>query len=386
MSALISDDALHDLVSMFYECVLEPARWDAAVEKLATAFDVPAVHLLFWNKVENRLQFDTVGAGPSGEREEVLAAAADYSSHWGQCDYRLSHSTQLPAGTWFQCHEVFRERNIRDEPFFNEYIKQWDFRWLAGFHVLSRDHLTAHLGLHRRLSQQPLNRHEMTALAWLGRHLSNSARMFVDAEDLRHIASLGLDALHAWAVPSLLLESTGRVRFANRAAERLLRDDASLAFCAAKIRLNDVALQRSFSRALDQAIHSGKGQAMAIPRSSGTSLIASFYPLPRDGHRCLLASAKVVLLTLADPADLPASHQQILRQVFGLTMREAELALALCEGVSPTEFSQRLGVSIHTVRSQIRSIYTKCGISRQCDLARTIAAIPRHGPTSNLLE
>ena len=61
-----------------------------------------------------------------------------------------------------------------------------------------------------------------------------------------------------------------------------------------------------------------------------------------------------------------------LRELFGLTPREAELAIALLNGGTPAAIAAHLGVSLATVRSQIRSLFTKTGTNRLPVLIRTL--------------
>lgn len=61
-----------------------------------------------------------------------------------------------------------------------------------------------------------------------------------------------------------------------------------------------------------------------------------------------------------------------LREYFGLTPSEASLAMALTEGKSLKEASSRLGISIWTARSHLRSIFQKTDTHRQAELVSLI--------------
>jgi DNA-binding NarL/FixJ family response regulator len=52
----------------------------------------------------------------------------------------------------------------------------------------------------------------------------------------------------------------------------------------------------------------------------------------------------------------------------GLTRAEAEVALALAEGLTPGEIAEAREVSLHTVRNQIKAMMWKCGVRRQAEL------------------
>jgi len=52
-----------------------------------------------------------------------------------------------------------------------------------------------------------------------------------------------------------------------------------------------------------------------------------------------------------------------------VTKREFEIISALAVGATAPEVARDLGVSPHTVRAHIRSIYTKLGVASRVELA-----------------
>ena len=67
------------------------------------------------------------------------------------------------------------------------------------------------------------------------------------------------------------------------------------------------------------------------------------------------------------PAVPPAA---VLRKCVGLTLAECRVALLLSDGHSPKEIANTVGATDNTVRSQIKSIFSKTGVRRQSDLVR----------------
>jgi DNA-binding CsgD family transcriptional regulator len=58
--------------------------------------------------------------------------------------------------------------------------------------------------------------------------------------------------------------------------------------------------------------------------------------------------------------------------LFGLTPVEAGLVADLLADLPPAEISERRGVAISTVRSQLRSIFAKTGTTRQSALMNLV--------------
>lgn len=64
-----------------------------------------------------------------------------------------------------------------------------------------------------------------------------------------------------------------------------------------------------------------------------------------------------------------------LRESFGLTPAETRLAARLKDGMTLKEAAEDLGVSLNTVRNQLRAVFEKMGLSRQSDLVRALAQL-----------
>jgi DNA-binding CsgD family transcriptional regulator len=67
-----------------------------------------------------------------------------------------------------------------------------------------------------------------------------------------------------------------------------------------------------------------------------------------------------------------AERQTQLAELFGLTHSEARLTLVLSRGTSPTNAAKELGLSIETIRSYTKVIYSKTGARGIADLVRIV--------------
>ena len=73
-------------------------------------------------------------------------------------------------------------------------------------------------------------------------------------------------------------------------------------------------------------------------------------------------------------AALPSAPT--LCKVLRISDREAEVALLLANGLDLREVAERLGISLHTVRDHVKSIFSKTGARSQVDLVRRILRLP----------
>ena len=120
-----------------------------------------------------------------------------------------------------------------------------------------------------------------------------------------------------------------------------------------------------FTQAADEAPHFAYViAANDLPASLATGLA----PLIAGGGE---ATAAIVFPAVEATDRLWAN----LRESFGLTPAETRLAARLKDGLTLKEAAGELGVSINTVRNQLRAIFDKIGLSRQSDLIRALTPL-----------
>lgn len=79
-----------------------------------------------------------------------------------------------------------------------------------------------------------------------------------------------------------------------------------------------------------------------------------------------------ILVLLSNPGYISESQWQTFRRLYQLTGAELRLTSSLAVGLSLEAYSQKYGVSIHTARSQLKSVFAKTETRRQTDLVRLV--------------
>ena len=82
-----------------------------------------------------------------------------------------------------------------------------------------------------------------------------------------------------------------------------------------------------------------------------------------------------VELTLMHAQPETAIKKETAKQKFGLTERESEILELMLKRLSNNEIADQLFISINTVKSHIRGIYTKTGTSTKKELASFLEGI-----------
>ena len=80
-----------------------------------------------------------------------------------------------------------------------------------------------------------------------------------------------------------------------------------------------------------------------------------------------------VLALVSDPAWAPELPARRLQRAFGWTVAEAEVAREVASGARLSDVAERRGVGIETVRTQLKRVFRKSGVSSQAELVRLVA-------------
>lgn len=111
---------------------------------------------------------------------------------------------------------------------------------------------------------------------------------------------------------------------------------------------------------------------MALTRK-GSPHPLSVMAAPLSGETApLLDHAPGAALLLADPDGNPDSMEGLLARLFGLSPAESGLAAALAGGESVNDYAEARGVSLNTVRTQLKQALAKTGARRQAELVRLV--------------
>lgn len=169
----------------------------------------------------------------------------------------------------------------------------------------------------------------------------------------------------------------GRIATVNTVAERFLRAEDGLCVrgnvVAASLLPYDTALQATIARAVGvQDDRTRTGGLVVCGRPSGKRpYILRLVPLDIEADP-LGARAAIVIV---DPDRDAKPSKQLLRQLFGLTRAEIEVALRLLAGDGLAAIADDFSVSVGTVKTHVHRLFTKTGTHRQGELIRLLLSI-----------
>ncbi len=96
-------------------------------------------------------------------------------------------------------------------------------------------------------------------------------------------------------------------------------------------------------------------------------------PVTLDGE----AHTAGFLALIYAPAERRDITPEVLLEIYGLTRAQADVARQLYAGLSVEETAARLGLSLNTVRTHLKQIFSKCEVQSQAELMHTLALGPQ---------
>jgi DNA-binding CsgD family transcriptional regulator len=178
----------------------------------------------------------------------------------------------------------------------------------------------------------------------------------------------------------IFLGGDARSRYYNHAAERILsRSDGLSLDRSGRCRAVDPSEQATLSRLIDGAIGGhwppelngfgpSSGGALAVSRISGRrpyGVVVAPLPSAQFG----LATDRIsAIVFISDPEAKPVAQRDLLRSLYCLSEKEAELAIRLSAGDDLGAVAESMGITYQTSRTYLKSVFAKLGINRQTKL------------------
>ena len=232
------------------------------------------------------------------------------------------------------------------------------------------------LRVRRQDSQPPYTATERWKLDRMQSHLQRLTYLDHHMESLERDTLVIKTSRQSQVPPYAFLDPKGRVRYLSPGACRLLDHETSLYLGHGQLCLRDPELQTRFTALIQsesqQGVPAVEPPVLGITRRSRCPMELQVVPLPPDilAAPCLLQSR--ILVYFRDPDQLFQDRCRQLTSHRGLTYREAQVACRIAEGWTPRQIAHHHLTSIHTVRTQLRSIFHKTDTRRQGDVTALV--------------
>ncbi|MFA9459818.1 helix-turn-helix transcriptional regulator [Thiohalorhabdus sp. Cl-TMA] len=373
----LDNQRLAGLIDLIYGAATDPESWTRFLAAIAAALDAksalirtidlegpPRVLMSYHHNLDPNLQ-------------------DEYCAHLVQLDPYLAALRRLPPGRMVTDEQVLDRRSLQSTSFYNHYMRPLDNQFIVGGFVQREETRSTIFGVHRHHGSTPFEREHLEAVQLLVPHIQRSIGLqrMLDLQTLR--AESAERALDKLSIATFLLDDETRVVHANPSGDRLLRHGRGLRMrSGGHLGARDAeqcdALSALLARA--RAAASGNGppaaETMLLQGDTGGSerLLAVAYPVPehREYYRQAWPTARVALY-VGDLDDTGVLRAESLATLYGLTPAETRLAMSLARGRDLQELSREWSISPHTLRTQLKAVFSKTGVRRQTELVRLLS-------------
>ncbi|MEO0883849.1 MAG: hypothetical protein AAFY34_14120 [Pseudomonadota bacterium] len=309
-----------------------------------------------------------------GYNEETIA---EYLDHW---QYANAHRDAMRRayednpGAAFLCHEHISDQDFRTGAYFQEFFARIGQRWLAGGLARDARGTEVSMAFSRPLGSEQFGAGDAEFIEDLLPHVRRATGIAIE---------LGLPvgtpptmlgrSLMAAGTAAFLIDTDRKVHWQNGAGSDLLKDhiglDAQSGYLSVQETTADARLADAARDVLDRKLATTPSRFITF-RAENQTLELEVVPatMPRGS----LIGAVALVLVMVRRRGLSDAVSKRLRNEYGLTEAESSLAVMMAEGIGIDEAAERRELSPHTVRTQLRSIFSKTGVSKQTALTALV--------------
>ncbi len=370
MSAALSHQHLSDLIGRVYDCALDPSRWESTLTDAKNWLSCQSA-VLHLNDVRHDRVLLHKGVGLDPEWVEQMGP------------YVPDMHSLLPAEPVLEEPHVLSRDTPRSvieaSPFVQEWLRPQGLSDVAQLFLLHTPTRFSGLGLSRHESAGVFGNREIEILRFLLPHMRRAVTIS-NVLEVRAIENARMaETLGALKIGTVLADEEGRILYANRAAEAMMRDGGPLRGNGGILGAVGLAVSAEIKEAIRLAAvnESGIGKAglaVRLTEDDAPAMVAHVLPLRRGELRARIEPGSVAAVFVNPAADYEASALSV-AATFGLTPAETRVLPHVLAGKTVAETAADLGIATTTARTHLDKIFAKTGVSRQAELIRLAARV-----------
>jgi DNA-binding NarL/FixJ family response regulator len=351
------------MVDAFQSAAVGAQSWESALQGFAEATGSRSAQLTAFGSKTPVLFNVFTNIDPSAYK--VFSATADINP-------RIPIANDASVLKVISDSDFMTPAALRRHPFYQDVLRPFDIPFTCLAILERQEESFIALGALRSQREGLITDQERQIFAALAPHVRSAVRTHRALEG--HGTAVLTGAMEALSIPIFVCDRAGCVQSLTQAAEDLVTSGTRLQLKAGQL----VASLPKDAKALGDAIDAAViGQVVAGPPVMRTvlvrgrdnrapPLVLDVFPLPTQPHQ--FSFEPRVLIVARGARGSPARRAAMLQTAYALTSAETDIAQCLAEGQSAEVIASSRGVAVGTVRTQIKTIMAKLGVSRQVEL------------------
>lgn len=361
-----------ELAEAIYDGMRQPLLIHDVMSRFAALMGCDAAYLKIVDREAGEVLIGVGGGAPEGSDR-------DYLENYLETDVRVPRVNRAPRSAVLDDRQLISTDELRRSAFHHEFLPKYDLGYLAHVNLARSPRFTTIVTCAQARGRGEISPRQVRTLEAYVPHFEQSCDLYLRLRELGGYAALMVAAFDSLPNAGMILDAGGGVIFLNARAQDILADRDGLVIREGRLEATDAKANRILRTALAHACAPvpgaplDEGAVSVIGRPSGRAgYRLEVRPLPlSSGFRREVAAAMVFVL-IHDPVRAVETAERRLRRQYGLTPAETALALAVAGGAALREYAEERGVTVGTVRFQMKQVLAKTECRRQTDLVRLI--------------
>jgi len=353
------DREFSELVGLIYEGPLEAEPWKTFLVRCQAVFNASVTNLILRAPT-------TPGLGSM----HVVGGIPENIATYNERAYALDPFINLPEGEVVTLHEFLDKEAWLASDFYRLIMEPSDLYDVMGADFRIPHEVEVRFRICRSKAERSFTEDDRALCRELLGHIQRAVHLHVRLHKIESERAVYAGAIDQMKVGAIILDQTGRVLSVNQRARDLLAQRDGVALRNESLVLSTREQTLELRERVDRVIaNQQKGGAavievMRIPRSGGGEFGLVIRPVPTN-QWTEAEAVPTAAIFLSDPLEQAEAPVQVIKQLFGFTQAEATLALLMANGLTLDEAAEEMHVSRNTVRTHLRAVFAKTGVTRQ---------------------
>ncbi|MBM3091030.1 helix-turn-helix transcriptional regulator [Ensifer sp. T173] len=352
-----------ELIYLIYGAAFGECSWEDFLSRLAGT--VP--------NGKSALHYHDLAA-PASHVPYVSGFTADdldqFNNHFAAVNPWIPRTVLVPVGRGL-CgeHIVSREDLVKSE-FYNDWLKrQTGCETSVGVTIIRDATRTFILSTCTTSTDAEFNHHAADQYTSLAPHLKRAFE-FVRKRDVMTVErQQGQSLLDSIGVGLMYVGENLRVRSMNEHAQRISATGAPIRIATGgRLTLSCPQTSAALEALTLRGCTDTRPHVSIVKGAGGTAYRITLLKLNSDAFTELLSGPTVAVVIEPTTSLLPEVRSRHLEDIYGLTPAEIRIASGLAAGLSLREIALANSVSYETIRTQLKSIYSKTQVNSQAAL------------------
>jgi len=366
---------LLEVIGQIYEASYRPEEWPNTLKAVSDLTQSKSASLIYRDTIYPEASFTVSWGIPS----ETLIA---YKEEYCAIDPFFELTSGNPLGSVSTDHTLVPNRQELEAlcgKFFTNYMKPHDHFHIGGATLFDDKDKMAAIAIQRGQGSGPWSDTDLEQLTELVPHFQRAFNIYNEFTRLKLQEQALYNIVDSIILGIIIVNADQQVVYTNPMADRVTKEHSSISVIEHRLRFNYNRDHEIFQTKFLEAQHHA---AQSQTYSSVMGLESAIDELPislmvarlSQSHLLSFAgnSAGNIVLFISDPNQKQEISGSVLSLVYGLSPKEANVAVALANGFSIDEISKNSSRSIHTIRTQLKNIFQKTGATSQGQLIKLL--------------